>query len=395
MKKQILWLAIVLLAIVACKKDIPGVFRPDQYAPTDFNQIFEAFWTGMNNNYVFWSIDTVNWDKMYAKYKPQFAALNHGTKDDTLNAYHYLQQMTQNLIDGHYNISFLNKGSILSSLSINPASARKKGQPPFLPFLYFVQVSGKHYMDRFDTAFRNDTVAVGSKNPQVRGLGVMTGVIQQHILYFRLNQFLLADMVAKDTGIRRVWIKFMEDLHNPTLATKGLIIDVRSNPGGLLEDMNFLVGRLVTKPLSFAYTREKSGNGRLDYTPWADAVCLPSIGAVNYTAPIVVLTDKNSISMSEMTAMALKRLPNTHIIGDTTWGANGPLSSANQLYLGGQFYFANFGFVYTSSAMYKYRDGKVYEGKGFPPDQYVPFNSDSVSAGKDTQLEAAIQYLNK
>jgi len=152
---------------------------------------------------------------------------------------------------------------------------------------------------------------------------------------------------------------------------------------------------MINQALPFAYTKEKSANGRLDYTPWADAIVTPVSGASAVTVPIVVLTDQHSVSMAEMTTMALKRLPKTYIIGDTTWGANGPISSNRNLYGGGQFTFAGFGFVQTASAMYKYRDDKIYEGKGFPPDDYVPYNKDSVAAGIDVQLAAAIRYLNK
>src|SRR6202000_1814744 len=88
-------------------------------------------------------------------------------------------------------------------------------------------------------------------------------------------------------------------------------------------------------PLHFADTREKSGNGRLDYTPWAPAAAMPQNGSFQFTRPIVVLTDQNSESMAEMTTMAIKSLPNSYIIGDTTWGANGPLRTDDGLYGGG------------------------------------------------------------
>ena len=81
------------------------------------------------------------------------------------------------------------------------------------------------------------------------------------------------------------------------------------------------------------------------------------------------------------------------VIGDTTWGANGPLDTNLPLYGGGQYSFAGFGYVFTSSAEYMYKNGKIYEGKGFPPDRYIPVNLDSVSAGMDVQLDSAIHYL--
>ena len=64
-------------------------------------------------------------------------------------------------------------------------------------------------------------------------------------------------------------------------------------------------------------------------------------------------------------------------------------------YEGGQFYFSNrFGFVFTSIVQFKYHNGIDYEGRGFPPDLFVPYPMAARSMGKDVQLEAAMTFLN-
>lgn len=77
--------------------------------------------------------------------------------------------------------------------------------------------------------------------------------------------------------------------------------------------------------------------------------------------------------------MSLKLLPNTTFVGDTTWGANGPLTE-NAIFNAGSFNFGKvgteiasgnvffYGNAYTSSTMFKYINNTIYEGKGFPPD---------------------------
>ncbi|MBA4167432.1 MAG: hypothetical protein H0X41_07820, partial [Chitinophagaceae bacterium] len=110
------------------------------------------------------------------------------------------------------------------------------------------------------------------------------------------------------------------------------------------------------------------------------------------TVPVVALTDIWSVSMAELTAMAIHTLPNGHTVGEKTWGANGPLTD-NKILNGGQFSAANFLSVYTSSAMFRYKDGKIYEGEGFPPDYSVPFNLQDFRNTGDLQLEKALSLM--
>ncbi len=43
--------------------------------------------------------------------------------------------------------------------------------------------------------------------------------------------------------------------------------------------------------------------------------------------------------------------------------------------------------------MLKYRDGKIYEGVGFPPDVEVKYNAASLAMGRDKQPEATIGLI--
>ncbi|HEY4789475.1 MAG TPA: S41 family peptidase, partial [Bacteroidales bacterium] len=146
------------------------------------------------------------------------------------------------------------------------------------------------------------------------------------------------------------------------------------------------------KPLHFGYTRMKGGNGRLDYTPWINAFVYPEPDAKAIEVPIVILADLNSASLSEAVVMAIKALPNSTFVGETTWGATGPLTD-EEVYNDGQFKINDFLTVLTSSCSFKYVDGKIYEGIGFSPDISVPYNSSAISNGKDIQLEKAISIL--
>lgn len=89
---------------------------------------------------------------------------------------------------------------------------------------------------------------------------------------------------------------------------KGLIIDVRANPGGLLRTVVNLLDQILPEGL-LVYVEDKYGN-RDNYN--SDPMCLD--------LPIVVLTDESSASASEIFAGALKDYEYATLVGKTTYG---------------------------------------------------------------------------
>jgi carboxyl-terminal processing protease len=390
MKRNYLLLASLLLMFAlfsSCRKDIQNVETPESYIGGSFNEVFDAFWDGMNNNYVFWDIDTTNWDNMYKIYKPLFAKLDITKTDDVQKSVQYFRAMTDGLVDSHYNLSF---GSPISDSSVSPSYDRKLKAGILRPNYVFYQYDANYYLDSpYVSGIDSVNLLDGSATEAI------AGTIGGNILYLGFNQFNLKNSyTGADNGVKTVMQFFLNYLSNPPSGFKGVIIDVRGNGGGDISDLNFLVGNLINNKLTIGHTRYKSGNGRLDYTPWAPAIVTPQTGAKAVTVPVVVLTDIWTTSMAELTAMAVHALPNGngHTVGETTWGATGPLTN-NEILNGGQFTAANFLFAYTSSSMFKYIDGNIYEGKGFPPDDYVPFNLNDFQTYGDKQLEKALTLM--
>jgi hypothetical protein len=183
---------------------------------------------------------------------------------------------------------------------------------------------------------------------------------------------------------------FFDGLKAPDL--KGVIIDVRANSGGFSSDMSWLWGRMISREHTFAYIRAKLGDNRLDYGPWMPFKIFPAPDGAELHVPIVALVNKLSTSCAEIGAMVTRSLPNGYVVGGTTYGGFGsPVDSryAN----GGSFSGPHLESVYTASDQVKYLDGVNYEGRGFPPDIFVPFDYDALQAGTDTRLEAAIQCV--
>jgi hypothetical protein len=401
-------LSFMVLFVSSCHKEISTTNQTGTTTSGNFSQVFEDFWTNMNTNYVFWSIDTTNWDNMHAVYAPKFAKLNLYDSADNITAVSYFKDMVDGLTDSHYTL-FPGGGSI------QPAHDRKLKNPAFVENLFGTapfspSVDGHfYYTNALDSLYLGNKVAGADTTGDNKDMYAIAGMISgTNILYFSFSKFaLVAEYQGGSASIKAVLDYFFRQLVNT--ATTGLILDVRGNGGGDVADLNFLVGSLIASPLQVGYTRSKSGIGRLDYTPWAPAIVTPRAGAAAFTKPIVVLADGESVSMAELTTMSLKQLPNTTIVGDTTWGANGPLTD-NAVFNAGSFNFGNittnietglttyYGNAYTSSTMFKYIDGKIYEGKGFPPDYDIKQTVNSVFLRNnyidDPQLDKAISLLH-
>lgn len=370
-----------ILPFASCREDIIN----HSNKPTNFSDVFEEYWNNMNKNYVYWDVDTTNWDNIYKEYKPIFMKLDLNNTSDQIKSVQYFHEMTKNLIDGHYHISFSN--SSISSLSVYPSFERKQKFANFhYPYLYF----------SIDTTYLDSNYSLGfDRNNAFNGipLTVLSGTIDKNIIFFSCSNFsLLKSYYSVIPNNVQTSLNYFFNKLSSSTNTKGVIIDVRGNQGGDLVDLNFFIGHLIDKPLHIGYTQSKSGNGRLEYTPWVKAFVNPESNAIAIKVPIVVLADLNSASLSEAVVMAIKALPNSIFVGETTWGATGPIAE-NEVYNAGQFVVANYLSVLTSSCKFKYLDNKIYEGKGFPPDVLVPFNSTEIIKGKDSQLEKAIDLL--
>ena len=377
------WAIYLVVIFSSCRKDVTiGVGNL-----SNFSEIFDAYWENMNVNYVYWDVDTTDWDDVYQKYRPIFAKLDLSNINDVKLSFQYFMQMTSGLIDSHYYIGFNN--AAIENLAVYPSFFRKQ------------QLSGFHYpysYVKIDTLYLDPDFRFGYDNGNVANgqpLTALYGTINNEVLYFSCNAFRLMKSYysTQTNGVQTVIQYFFDKLSNLPSDIKGIIVDVRGNPGGDLADLNFFVGHFIDKPLHFGYTQSKSGNGRLDFTPWVNACVQPQPGAKAVQRPIVVLGDINSASLSEDVVMAIHTLPGSIFVGENTWGATGPLTE-NEVYDAGQFVVCDFLEVKTSSCKFKYLDGKIYEGVGFPPDIFVPYAINDILKGKDNQLEKALSIIH-
>lgn len=245
-----------------------------------------------------------------------------------------------------------------------------------------------------------------------------------NIMYLRLSTFVLTrhlepSMRSTDTTsmyyayqkqVESVWHKWFDAirLYHSEGTLGGIIIDVRNNSGGYVNDYKYVIGALLPEGgYSPCMMRIKNGLGRLDYAPLMPFVMPTYSGehAVITEEPVVVLANIQSGSMAEQTAWGAKTMPNGVFIGTRTWGGLSALNTDPADYstsysgaFGVQYETSIFGYVPKYVALYDVNnDGiyKVIEGIGITPDIEVPFDVDLyTSTGRDNQLEAAINYID-
>lgn len=104
--------------------------------------------------------------------------------------------------------------------------------------------------------------------------------------------------------------QFIEELAKlETKGMKGLIIDVRNNPGGLLPAVEKIVEPFVPGGKAILQIEDRNGNRKQE---------LSKGRGKNY--PVVVLTNNGSASASEILAAAIQEAAGGKLIGETTYG---------------------------------------------------------------------------
>ena len=154
---------------------------------------------------------------------------------------------------------------------------------------------------------------------------------------------------------------------------KGLILDLRSNPGGNLSTVCD-IARMILPTGLIVYTEDKYGK-REEYT---------CDGANQIKVPLVVLTNGYSASASEILAGAVKDYGIGTLVGTTTYG-KGIVQKVINLSDGSA--------VKLTVSNYFTPNGNNIHKIGIDPDVEVEFDAEQYKNGVDNQLEKAKEVL--
>jgi C-terminal processing protease CtpA/Prc len=155
---------------------------------------------------------------------------------------------------------------------------------------------------------------------------------------------------------------------------RGLVIDIRGNPGGQHQVGEAIAARLVKRKTLFSLFR---------YRDRLEKVLVRPHGKT-FTGPVVVLIDGQNASASERFAACLQSIGRAVVVGERSRGAVGPSdvltlpNGTTLLYL-------------TCQSMTP--DGTVLEGRGVIPDIVVAPERAALLLGRDLPLERAVAYV--
>ena len=168
--------------------------------------------------------------------------------------------------------------------------------------------------------------------------------------------------------------------------SKGLIVDLRDNPGGYVEAAKAMIGMVLPSTVTSDQTVLKnrvavlvrSKDGSEDKQVAGATVIAP-------TLPIVVLVNGGSASASEIFSGAMKDYKRATVVGTQTFGKG---SVQDLIDLG------NGGSIKVTIAKWFTPLGVGIDGKGITPDITVTLPTDVTPSTSDVQIQKALTILN-
>jgi carboxyl-terminal processing protease len=176
---------------------------------------------------------------------------------------------------------------------------------------------------------------------------VKSRVIDGTVGYVRITSFQERTDADLEEALKALWAQ------NPAL--KGLVLDLRNNPGGLLDQAVLVSGSFLEKGRLVVYTKGRKANNNVEYKVRGGG------GRTNF--PMVALVNHGSASASEIVAGALQDWGRAVILGVDTFGKGSvqtviPLEDGSGLRL--------------TTAKYYTPKGRSIQNTGIKPDISVP-----------------------
>jgi carboxyl-terminal processing protease len=160
---------------------------------------------------------------------------------------------------------------------------------------------------------------------------------------------------------------------------KGIILDVRNNPGGYLNDAVYIASEFIK---SGPIVKQQDGNGKIE------SMDVNRTGVL-LTEPLLVLINKGSASASEIVSGALQDYGRAKLVGEQSFG-KGTIQQAVDLDGGGS--------VHISIGKWLTPKERWVHEKGLTPDIAVVFDASAsakMTDKMDNQIFRAIKELSK
>ena len=319
---------------------LTGCVEEDQFSNSPTGN-YDALWSIIDERYCFFEQARqqhgLDWDDVYHKYKPQVQAA-----ESNAELFDIYGNMLRELKDGHVNLT--------SDYGTT----------------YYWDWSLNHPLNFSDSLQRN---YLGNDFRLTNGIKYTT--LPSNIGYIYVGSF--EGSISSD-NVSLMLLRLAE--------SKGIIIDIRNNGGGMLTSAEELAAHFVSGKTHCGYIQHKTGKGHNDFSSPEKLYIEPN--GVIWKKPVVVLTNRAVYSSANHFVMLVKPLPQVVVIGDKTGGGSGlPLNST----------LPNGWTVRFSACPILDIEGKHTEF-GIAPHEEVQITSADWNNGRDTIIERAIELIN-
>jgi carboxyl-terminal processing protease len=322
-------LAGALAAAISAGAACGAIVGPD--ASTSAAALFDQVWSDVDAHYSLFVVKQINWDSLRATYRPLAVAASSDNGD--LAA--VITEMLGTLHDGH--VLF-------------------QGMPPGASLL------GTGF--DWNTSVERYVQTIGSFES-----GVSYGMVNATTGYINIGTF-------EGHG----WLSDIDSVLTALDGVSSIIIDIRNNQGGFIENATGAAGRFADRTTTIAYVRYRNGPAHTDFAAALAQQVSPS-GSRHFAGKVYLLTSRNTISAGELFVLSMRALGRTTVVGDTTAGEAGS-PFARQLQNGWTYQFPE-SIEYTL-------DGHWFEDIGLPPDVPVQNTPAQFDRSVDAQLARAI-----
>ncbi len=225
-----------------------------------------------------------------------------------------------------------------------------------------------------DIAITRDTITVKSVSSWVKKVKDIDTVkipntVDASVAYIRLSQF--------GDNTNQEWLVIVNKLAmqiNQDKNVKGVVFDLRNNPGGYLTDAAFIASEFLKDGV---IVKEDNGTGL------ENSLSVNRKGLLTDVS-VVVLINKGSASAAEIVSGALRDHNRAKLVGETSFG-KGTVQQAEDL--------GNGAGLHVTVAKWLTPNGTWVHGVGLKPD--VEVTQSEKEPTHDLQLEKAIQELLK
>lgn len=333
MRPATLWVGAILAGLGGCEPALLG-----RGAPDDPTAVFEFLWEDLRDRYAYFELKGIDWDAAGDRHRARI------TSDiDDLDLFETLADLLFELEDGHVNLT-------------SPFN-RSRNWDFFqdYPLAYNQGIIDRTYLGR-------DFWITGPARSQILG----------SVLYINLRSF--ADRLSP---------AHVDALMDRAAGLHGVIVDVRSNGGGALDNAIRLAAAFTDEPYVYGQVRIKDGPCPDCFSSWTD-LRVPSRAGPRFDGPVVVLTDRASYSSTTYFAEMMRQNTNAVLIGSPTGGGGGTPAYGE---------LPN-GWIYRFSATQAINNDGEHLEIGIPVAVQVDLDPEDERAGVDTILEAALRRFD-